>query len=149
MSTMQKLAQNGRTVVASIHQPRSAIYELLDKLVLVSEGRTIFLGEAKDAARFFADHGFVCPPFFNQADYYLDTISMDYRTPELEAATRARIQTLADAWAKEEDQKGAGPDENEDEAEDEEVGNPAGAAALIKVRVNVKGERMVVVLSFL
>jgi energy-coupling factor transporter ATP-binding protein EcfA2 len=76
MNTMQKLARGGRTVVASIHQPRSAIYELLDHLVLISEGRTVYRGDAKDAAAFFAALGFVCPPLFNQGDFFLDTISM-------------------------------------------------------------------------
>jgi len=76
MQAMQKLARGGRTVVASIHQPRAAILDLLDRLVLISEGRTVYLGEATDARAFFAAQGFVCPPRFNQSDFYLDTISM-------------------------------------------------------------------------
>lgn len=76
MTVMQKLARRGRCVVASVHQPRSSIFDLLDTLVLISEGRTVYLGEATAAAGFFAAQGFVCPPLFNQSDFYLDTISM-------------------------------------------------------------------------
>jgi ABC-type multidrug transport system ATPase subunit len=76
MNTVQRLARGGRTVMASIHQPRNAIFELWDRLVLISEGRTVYLGEAKDAHAFFAAQGFVCPPRFTQSDFYLDTISM-------------------------------------------------------------------------
>jgi hypothetical protein len=44
--------------------------------VLLSEGRTIYLGPAKDAAAFFAAQGLACPPLFNQGDFFLDSISM-------------------------------------------------------------------------
>ncbi len=32
--------------------------------------------------------GFPCPSGFNQADHYLDIVSMDYRTEELEKESR-------------------------------------------------------------
>ncbi|EWM22207.1 abc transporter g family member 7 [Nannochloropsis gaditana] len=47
MSAMGSLAQSGRTVVAAIHQPRSSIFDLLDMLVLVSEGRIIYAGSRR------------------------------------------------------------------------------------------------------
>ena len=100
---MQRLSREGRTVIASIHQPRSAIYALLDQLLLVSEGRTIFMGPAREASKHFAAQGFVCPHRFNESDFFLDTISMDYRSSELEHATRERITLLADVWASRED----------------------------------------------
>jgi hypothetical protein len=56
---------------------------------------------------------------------YISTPQQDYRTPELEAATRARIQSLADAWGKEEDKDG--------QQQDEEAGK-ARAAAMLKVK---------------
>jgi ATP-binding cassette, subfamily G (WHITE), eye pigment precursor transporter len=99
MNCMKRLAQAGRTVVASIHQPRSAIYAILDDLILISEGRTVYIGPASKAVAHFSAHGFVCPPQYNQSDFFLDTISMDYRTPEATEATRGKITMLADAWA--------------------------------------------------
>lgn len=98
MAALKKLAQAKRTIVAVIHQPRSSIFAMLDVLVLISEGRTIYLGPAKDASRHFATQGFPCPPHFNAADLFLDKISMDYRTEALEVATRQRIAHLADTW---------------------------------------------------
>jgi len=41
MVCLGRLASSGRTVVASIHQPRSSIYALFDQLYLISEGRTM------------------------------------------------------------------------------------------------------------
>lgn len=43
--------------------------------MLLSEGRTIFIGQASAANEWFASHGYVCPPSSSVADYFLDTIS--------------------------------------------------------------------------
>lgn len=44
MGAMRGLARARRTVICAIHQPRSSIFDMLDFLVLVSEGRTIYAG---------------------------------------------------------------------------------------------------------
>lgn len=98
MSALKKLAGTQRTIVAVIHQPRSSIFAMLDELILISEGRTIFIGPAEKATQYFAILGYVCPPQYNAADLFLDTISMDYRTEALEHATRKRIADLANKW---------------------------------------------------
>ena len=40
METLRKLARAGRTVVASVHQPRSSIYAMLDRVMLLSGARS-------------------------------------------------------------------------------------------------------------
>lgn len=39
--------------------------------------------------------GFPCPELYNPADFFLDVVSMDYRTPEVEADSRERVKQLA------------------------------------------------------
>ena len=75
MSAMKELAGAGRTVVAVIHQPRSSIYTMLDHLVLLSEGRTVYVGPAQEAHAWFARQGFVCPAGAAPADYFLDVMA--------------------------------------------------------------------------
>lgn len=59
-----------RTVIFTIHQPRSNIYALFDKLVLLAKGKMIYSGPAQQAALdHFASIGFTCPLGFNMADY--------------------------------------------------------------------------------
>ena len=46
VKTLQKLAQDGgRTIISSIHQPSSEVFELFDNLFLLSGGKTIYFGD--------------------------------------------------------------------------------------------------------
>lgn len=101
-STMQmllNLAKNSRTVIATIHQPRSSIFGLFDMLFLISEGRTMYFGAANNAVPYFATLGYRCPHTFNPADYFIDLFSVDQRLPILEKESRGRIATIGDAYA--------------------------------------------------
>lgn len=39
MGALRDLARNGRTVVCTIHQPRSSIFAMFDQLMLLTDGR--------------------------------------------------------------------------------------------------------------
>ena len=38
VATLRQLAQGGRAILTTIHQPSSRLYQMLDKLLLLSEG---------------------------------------------------------------------------------------------------------------
>lgn len=46
ITTLKNLSRDGRTVIASIHQPSSEVFDLFDNLFLLSHGQTIYFGEA-------------------------------------------------------------------------------------------------------
>eukprot|EP00730_Choanoeca_flexa_P013749 TRINITY_DN5663_c0_g1_i1.p1 TRINITY_DN5663_c0_g1~~TRINITY_DN5663_c0_g1_i1.p1 ORF type:complete len:667 (+),score=189.51 TRINITY_DN5663_c0_g1_i1:72-2072(+) len=98
MDTLNTLAGNGRTIVATIHQPRSTITSSFDKLLLLSKGMTMYFGDAKLATSYFASIGYKCPDSFNPSDFYLDLISSDQRTPELVRVTDKRIDYIAEKY---------------------------------------------------
>ncbi|KAG9289200.1 hypothetical protein G9A89_022509 [Geosiphon pyriformis] len=67
------LARNyNRTVVCTIHQPRSNIFALFDQLILLAEGHMVYSGEASKCQEYFESIGHKCPPGFNIADYLVD-----------------------------------------------------------------------------
>ncbi|KAJ8628654.1 hypothetical protein MRB53_021977 [Persea americana] len=79
MSRIVSLArQGGRTVIASIHQPSSEVFELFHNLCLLSAGRTVYFGPVSAANEFFALNGFPCPSMRNPSDHYLRTINKDF-----------------------------------------------------------------------
>ncbi|KAL6220109.1 hypothetical protein ACLB2K_007866 [Fragaria x ananassa] len=81
MNRIIKLAHHdGMTVVASIHQPSSEVFELFQNLCLLSSGRTLYFGPASQAEEFFSLNGFPCPTLRNPSDHYLRTINKDFDT---------------------------------------------------------------------
>jgi len=98
MDCIKSMALSNRIVITVIHQPRSSIFEMFDKLLLLSCGRTVYLGSAKDANQYFKLNGFICPALFNPSDYFLDILSPDTRSVEYESAADQRIKQLGDAW---------------------------------------------------
>jgi ABC-type multidrug transport system ATPase subunit len=61
-----------RTVVFTIHQPRSNIVALFDHLILLAKGRTVYSGPFENCQAYFDNIGYTCPPGFNIADYLVD-----------------------------------------------------------------------------
>ncbi|KAJ1702101.1 hypothetical protein LUZ63_001880 [Rhynchospora breviuscula] len=76
--TLRSLARDGRTVIASIHQPSSEVFELFDQLYLLSGGKTAYFGQASEACDFFEQAGFPCPPLRNPSDHFLRCINSDF-----------------------------------------------------------------------
>eukprot|EP00927_Polykrikos_kofoidii_P085093 TRINITY_DN9153_c0_g1_i3.p1 TRINITY_DN9153_c0_g1~~TRINITY_DN9153_c0_g1_i3.p1 ORF type:complete len:662 (+),score=85.88 TRINITY_DN9153_c0_g1_i3:47-1987(+) len=91
---LTELADRGHTVVASIHQPGSAIYELFGTLVVLAEGELAYFGPAKNVVKYFSDVGYVCPPMFNPAEYVLDVTSIDSSSAASEEESRNRLDKI-------------------------------------------------------
>lgn len=67
------LARNyNRTIIFTIHQPRSNIVALFDHLILLAKGRTVYSGPFSSCQRYFDRIGYPCPAGFNIADYLVD-----------------------------------------------------------------------------
>eukprot|EP00128_Syssomonas_multiformis_P012306 Colp12_sorted_trinity150504_noHs@9986 len=99
MLCLRHLCKHGRTVITTIHQPRSNIFALFDRLLLLSDGRTMYFGEAARAVEYFGQLGFPCPVNFNPADYYIDLLSNDTRQQVLETRSKARVAFLGEAFS--------------------------------------------------
>ncbi len=58
-----------RTTLVTLYQAGEGIYELMDKVLLIHEGRMIYQGPAKQAKQYFLDLGFYCPDRQTTADF--------------------------------------------------------------------------------
>lgn len=70
-----------RTIIFTIHQPRSNIVALFDQLILLAKGKMVYSGEYRRCQRYFDELGYSCPPGFNIADYLVD-LTMHASQPE-------------------------------------------------------------------
>uniref|UniRef100_A0A1A8FRI0 ATP-binding cassette, sub-family G (WHITE), member 2a n=1 Tax=Nothobranchius korthausae TaxID=1143690 RepID=A0A1A8FRI0_9TELE len=74
---LKRMANHGRTIILSIHQPRYTIYRLFDSLTLLVNGKQVYHGPAQSALDYFSDIGFICEAHNNPADFFLDVINGD------------------------------------------------------------------------
>jgi ABC-type multidrug transport system ATPase subunit len=101
METLNKIAANQRTIICTIHQPRSNIFTLFDKILLLSEGKQMYFGDAKECVNYFAKLGYPVPNQMNPTDHFLDTISLDSRTEEALKESQKRIEYFSQEFQKE------------------------------------------------
>ncbi|KAK6938528.1 ABC transporter-like, ATP-binding domain, partial [Dillenia turbinata] len=72
VNTLCSLAQKGKTIVTSVHQPSSRVYQMFDSVLVLSEGRCLYFGKGSEAMSYFESVGF-SPSFpVNPADFLLD-----------------------------------------------------------------------------
>jgi ABC-type multidrug transport system ATPase subunit len=76
---LRKLADNGQTILCTIHQPSALLFETFDRLLLLERGgKVVYFGPVgKDGQHiidYFAERGAQCPPGINMAEYMLDAI---------------------------------------------------------------------------
>lgn len=72
VSTLHVLANGGRTVVTTIHQPSSRMFQKLEKLMLLSEGRILYYGYNANCVDWLKGLDAPCPFGINVADFILD-----------------------------------------------------------------------------
>lgn len=101
VQTLRALARKGRTIIVSIHQPRSEIWRLLDRVILLSYGTSLYSGRTDGVLSYFKEQGFQIPPLVNPAEFLIDLAVVDNRTRESEASSTARVEALASTWADE------------------------------------------------
>ncbi|XP_040970389.1 ABC transporter G family member 22 isoform X3 [Gossypium hirsutum] len=66
------IAEVGKTVITTIHQPSSRLFHKFDKLILLGKGSLLYFGKASEAIVYFSSIG--CSPLIamNPAEFLLD-----------------------------------------------------------------------------
>ncbi|QCE08532.1 ATP-binding cassette [Vigna unguiculata] len=95
METLQQLAQDGHTVICSIHQPRGSVYSKFDDIILLTEGSLAYAGPAhQEPLTYFSKFGYQCPDNVNPAEFLADLISIDYSSAHSVYTSRKRVDGL-------------------------------------------------------
>ena len=80
MVTLKGLARAGHSIVVVIHQPRTAIFNLFDHLLLLSRGRVVYNGPACQARSYLELFHGDLPPETGIADWMMDMITFDEKS---------------------------------------------------------------------
>ncbi|XP_064613725.1 protein white-like [Liolophura sinensis] len=99
VQTLQTMAAKGRTIICTIHQPSSEVFNMFDQLLILAEGRVAYMGPSSGAIPFFKSQGLTCPSNYNPADFYIHTLAI---VNGKEKECRTRVEQICDAYEKSE-----------------------------------------------
>ncbi|KAJ2001983.1 (ABC) transporter, partial [Coemansia thaxteri] len=98
MDTLSKLARRyGRTIICTIHQPRTDIFSMFDQLIVLAAGQMCYSGPAADIAGYFQSIGHPVPEGYNIADFSIDLVQQ----ATVSSATKSSFSSQQRASGKE------------------------------------------------
>ncbi|EZG56158.1 ABC transporter [Gregarina niphandrodes] len=102
LSVVKGLAASGKTIISTIHQPRIQIFNLFDRLAILSLGRMVYQGRASEMKSYWISIGYPPPPRNNVADFSLDllTVSTVVEEPPVRQSLSKRLSKLGSVISK-------------------------------------------------
>ena len=99
IEVLRGLAEEGRTVIMTIHQARSSLFPSFSTVLLLARGgHMVYAGPGKDMLQHFARLGHACPEHVNPADFALDLISVNLQSAAKEERTKRTVHSLVQNW---------------------------------------------------
>ncbi|XP_053613074.1 ATP-binding cassette sub-family G member 1-like [Plodia interpunctella] len=86
IALLNGLARGGRTLVATIHQPSALLFEKIDSVYCLANGRTLYNGPRAHLIPALASAELRCPPYHNPADFLMEVASGEYEVDLVNAA---------------------------------------------------------------
>ncbi|XP_017777777.1 PREDICTED: ATP-binding cassette sub-family G member 1-like [Nicrophorus vespilloides] len=84
IENLKELANKGKTVVCTIHQPSATIFKQFDHVYILSEGRCLYQGGTENMLKFLEEIGMPCNLFHNPADFVLELANGEYGSDKID-----------------------------------------------------------------
>lgn len=78
ITLLKQLANQGRTVICTIHQPSAKIFEKFDLVYVMAYGKCLYQGHSSKLVPFLQSVNLPCPMFHNPADFAIEVASGEY-----------------------------------------------------------------------
>ena len=100
-SVKNRAIDKNATVIATIHQPSTTIFNLFTHILILAKGQTVYFGEREGAIEYFENIGRPVPLHYNPCDLYLQMTNTDF--VENRETGNANVDALIEAFAKSQD----------------------------------------------
>nr|VDD18470.1 unnamed protein product [Brassica oleracea] len=89
---LHDIAEAGKTVITTIHQPSSRLFHRFDKLILLGRGNLLYFGKSSEALDYFSSIG--CSPLIamNPAEFLLDLANGNINDISVPSELEDRVQ---------------------------------------------------------
>lgn len=78
INILKQYAQKScKTIVMTVHQPSSRMFQMFDSLLLLSNGRTVYFGPTQEVVPYFAGLGMHLETNYNPAEFLLEKMKSD------------------------------------------------------------------------
>ena len=99
MEVLQKMANEGRTIILTVHQARSDLFTRFGNVLLLARGGfPVYSGKGDHMLSYFGSLGHTCPEATNPADFALDLVTVDLQHATREAVSRDKVRSLITSW---------------------------------------------------
>jgi len=116
MKYLRLLCEEGKTIVCTIHQPSSLVFDMFSNVMILTTGKTIYFGPQTEIIHHFSLAGYDCPQYSNPAEYFIELSNNDFEghadIPKLltsylqsNVASKLMSDISADRYAPESDEK--------------------------------------------
>jgi ABC-type multidrug transport system ATPase subunit/ABC-type multidrug transport system permease subunit len=78
MQFVTRLCKENKTVICTIHQPSSLVYEMFTNVVILTAGETVYFGPREHTIDHFAAADYSCPMYMNPAEYFISLVNSDF-----------------------------------------------------------------------
>uniref|UniRef100_A0A1I7UML1 ABC transporter domain-containing protein n=1 Tax=Caenorhabditis tropicalis TaxID=1561998 RepID=A0A1I7UML1_9PELO len=92
---LRGIAKTGRTIICTIHQPSSQLYQMFHRVIYLANGRTAFQGTPQESIAFFESCGHPVPDKYNPSEWIIYKLAVQ---PGQENESNSRIQKIVDHY---------------------------------------------------
>ncbi|KAJ1671901.1 hypothetical protein GGF38_000452, partial [Coemansia sp. RSA 25] len=104
--TKEMSRQRNLCTMMTIHQPSAEMVAKFDKLILLSQGKLVYMGPTSQALPYFENQGYPSTNS-NPANFFIDLMTIDFASDEAMRRSEQRVQALVDHFIEYRERGGA------------------------------------------